>query len=73
LGIGSSHARHDEIERARADGDRYRLAYVLADSAMHEYMAGALEEGRALADEALELAEASGCPSILAWPKPRDR
>jgi hypothetical protein len=65
LGIGSSHARHDEIERARADGDRYRLAYVLADSAMHEYMAGALEEGRALADEALELAEASGCPSIL--------
>jgi hypothetical protein len=65
LGIGSSHARHDEIERARADGNRYRLAYVLADSAMLEYMAGALEEGRALADEALELAEASGCPSIL--------
>lgn len=61
---GRSHS-HDEIERARADGDRYRLAYVLADSAMHEYMAGALEEGRALADEAVELAEASGCPSIL--------
>ena len=36
-GLEQSHA---EIDRARASGDRYRLAYVLADNAMHEYMAG---------------------------------
>lgn len=61
-GLDHSHA---EIDRARTAGDRYRLAYVLADNAMHQYMAGNSEAARTGADEALALAEAQQCPSLI--------
>jgi predicted ATPase len=61
-GLDHSHA---EIDRARTSGDRYRLAYVLADNAMHEYMVGNVEAARTGADEALALAEAQECPSLI--------
>jgi predicted ATPase/class 3 adenylate cyclase len=61
-GLEPSHA---EIDRARASSDRYRLAYVLADNAMHEYLAGNATIARARADEALLLADAQQCPSLV--------
>jgi hypothetical protein len=60
---GLEHSRA-EVVRARAAADRYRLAYVLADNAAHEYMVGHLDRARVQAEEALQLAELVGCPSI---------
>ncbi len=54
-----------EIERARRAGDRYRLAYVLADNAAHEFMEGNAETGIIHAAEAFELAQAQQCPSLM--------
>ena len=59
----------DEIGRARASGDRYRLSYVLADSGVHAMLSGGgdggVEIGRGRADEALALARGLGNPALV--------
>ena len=59
----------DEIGRARASGDRYRLSYVLADSGVHAMLSGGgdggVEVGRGRADEALALARGLGNPALV--------
>ena len=62
-GLDHSHA---EIDRARDSGDRYRLAYVLGRQ-RHARVHGRKRRswrGRG-ADEALVLAEAQQCPSLI--------
>jgi len=54
-----------EVARARADGDAYRLAYVLADRGTHASLSGHPEIAAAHTAEALRLAESTGCPSVL--------
>ena len=54
-----------EIERARSDGDPYRLAYVLADSGTHASLHGDVQLGLERAGEALTLAEEIGNPSAI--------
>ncbi len=52
-----------EIARARADGDPYRLSYVLADSGTHATLAGRNDIGLERSIEALALADQIGNPS----------
>lgn len=53
-----------EIDRARLSDDPYRLSYVLADSGIHACLVGEVELGFRRAEEALDLAEQIGNPSV---------
>jgi DNA-binding SARP family transcriptional activator len=55
----------EEIERACASGDPYRLSYVLADNGTHAVLVGQHDLGRERAAEALEIAERIGNPAVV--------
>ena len=67
IGEGDRNSRL-EIERARTNGDPYRLAYVLGDNSAHQ--ATALDPTRApdlvpICEQALALAHQAGAPSVI--------
>jgi hypothetical protein len=62
--LGLRHGE-SEVARARADGDPYRLAYVLADSGTHASLSGHPDIAAVKTAEALTLAGATGCPSVV--------
>ncbi|WP_411093604.1 AAA family ATPase [Streptomyces sp. 049-1] len=53
-----------EVERARAQGTRTILPYVLAHRALVKIQTGCLATGQALLDESKAMAEATGIPSF---------
>jgi hypothetical protein len=63
-GLGLCHG-DAEVARARADGDPYRLAYVLADRGVHAGLTGHPDLAASHTAEALTLAELTGCPSLV--------